>query len=64
MTAVDPVCRKKVNEAHPAAVAEYARRIYYFCRPDCRAEFDRDPEQYVDELDASALRSDRRNSFA
>ncbi len=55
MTAVDPVCRTKVNEAHAAAVAEYARRSYYFCRPDCRVEFDRHPEHYVDELDAGAV---------
>ncbi len=52
MSALDPVCRRKVNEAHAAATAEYARRLYFFCRPDCKAEFVRNPERYVDEMDA------------
>ncbi len=52
MSAVDPVCRGKVNEAHAGATVEYARRTYYFCRPDCKAEFVRNPELYVHDVDA------------
>lgn len=64
MSAVDPVCRRKVNEAHAAATAEYARRLYFFCRLDCKAEFERSPESYVDDMDGRILPGARRSSGA
>ncbi len=56
MSAVDPVCGTKVNEGHAGARTEYARRMYFFCKLGCKAEFERNPEHYVDELDARFIR--------
>jgi YHS domain-containing protein len=60
MSAVDPVCRTKVNEGHAAATAEYARRMYFFCKLACKAEFERNPDRYVSDLDARAADRARR----
>jgi len=49
--AIDPVCGLHVEEeaAVPAEqyTSDYEDETLYFCLPDCKDAFDRDPEQYM-----------------
>jgi YHS domain-containing protein len=40
--AKDPVCGMNVDEANPAATAEYEGKTYYFCAPGCKTAFEAD----------------------
>lgn len=44
--AKDPVCRMMVDPEQAAAKTEYKGQIYYFCKPGCKAAFEKDPEKY------------------
>ena len=46
--AIDPVCGMDVNEKSAPAKSEYDGKTYYFCSPNCREEFEDDPEQYIE----------------
>lgn len=43
----DPVCHMRVSRSTAAAAVEYGGKIYYFCAPSCRDEFERAPERYI-----------------
>jgi YHS domain-containing protein len=43
---MDPVCGKTVSRGEVAERSEYQGRTYYFCSPECRARFDKNPLQY------------------
>ncbi len=43
--AVDPVCRMRVGEDSAERVV-HKGRTFYFCSPECRAKFEKDPERY------------------
>jgi Cu+-exporting ATPase len=43
---MDPVCGKTVSRGEVAERSEYQGRTYYFCSPECRASFDKNPLQY------------------
>lgn len=43
----DPVCGMEVDERRAPATAEYEGQTYYFCCSHCKAEFERNPEEYV-----------------
>ncbi len=43
----DPVCGMMVSRGEEAGSSEYQGKTYYFCAPDCKRRFDRDPQQYV-----------------
>lgn len=45
--AIDPVCGMEVDEKNPPAESEYQGRTYYFCREECRQQFESNPEQYA-----------------
>jgi YHS domain-containing protein len=45
--AIDPVCGMEVNESNALAETVYEGRTYYFCSPDCKDEFEEDPEEYI-----------------
>jgi P-type Cu+ transporter len=47
MTAMDPVCHMEVDPAKAAGKSEYQGKMYYFCNPGCKAEFDKNPGKYV-----------------
>ena len=47
-TAIDPVCKMKVEENKAAASSEYKGKKYYFCAPGCKKAFDKNPEKYLD----------------
>jgi YHS domain-containing protein len=42
----DPVCGASVEENGELS-ADYSGEIYYFCSPDCKLEFEDDPERFV-----------------
>jgi Cu+-exporting ATPase len=43
----DPVCGMEVDPHTAAGHAEHGGKTYYFCSPHCQAEFEADPERYV-----------------
>jgi Cu+-exporting ATPase len=43
----DPVCGMMVDPKTAQWKSEYKRKIYYFCAPGCKTEFDKDPEMYL-----------------
>ena len=44
---IDPVCKMVVNPAEAPASFIYRDKNYYFCHPNCRESFVRDPESYL-----------------
>jgi YHS domain-containing protein len=46
-TAIDPVCKMKVDEGKAAATSEYKGQKYSFCAVGCKKAFDKDPEKYL-----------------
>ncbi|MCX8174166.1 MAG: YHS domain-containing protein [Thermoplasmata archaeon] len=47
MTAIDPVCKMKVEEKEAKYLSNYRGKTYYFCAPGCKKAFDREPEKYI-----------------
>lgn len=43
----DPVCAMVINPARARATVTRGERTYYFCSPNCRDCFERDPDQYL-----------------
>ncbi|WP_258084197.1 YHS domain-containing protein [Thermococcus thermotolerans] len=43
---IDPVCGMEVSEDTGLKV-EYGGKVYYFCSPGCKAEFEANPEKYI-----------------
>ncbi|WP_297092384.1 YHS domain-containing protein [Thermococcus sp.] len=43
---IDPVCGMEVDENTGLRV-EYGGKVYYFCSPGCKAEFEANPEKYI-----------------
>jgi len=43
----DPVCGMTVSRGEDAERTEYQGRHYYFCSPECKDRFDKDPVQYA-----------------
>ena len=46
-TAIDPVCKMRVDPATAAANLTYQDTTYYFCHPGCRESFVKDPAAYL-----------------
>jgi len=45
---IDPVCGMEVREETELKL-EYNGKVYYFCSPHCKAQFESNPEKYVKE---------------
>jgi len=45
--AKDPVCGMDVDMNTAPAKSEYKGKMYYFCAPGCKTQFDKDPERYM-----------------
>jgi len=43
---IDPVCGMEVGEETEFKV-EYDGKVYYFCSPHCKAQFEANPEKYI-----------------
>lgn len=47
-TAIDPVCHMEVIPGK-SIETEYKGKTYYFCNPNCKVEFERNPLKYITE---------------
>lgn len=47
---LDPVCLMDVDPATARWKSEYAGRIFAFCSPGCKKSFDRNPQEYLEEV--------------
>lgn len=45
--AKDPVCGMNVDENKAAGTAVHKGKTYYFCSTSCKAQFEKQPEKYV-----------------
>jgi YHS domain-containing protein len=50
---IDPVCGMEVDPETTPWKAEYDGKTYYFCSPGCRADFENNPEKYLQEQKAN-----------
>ncbi len=53
----DPVCGKRINRADAAAQVAHERRTYYFCRDECRRQFESDPLRYLKAAPAQSMQT-------
>ncbi|MCL5264972.1 MAG: YHS domain-containing protein [Chloroflexi bacterium] len=44
---IDPVCGMTVDASNPGATSEFQGKTYYFCCGECKKEFEKHPERYV-----------------
>jgi YHS domain-containing protein len=51
----DPVCGMEVKPNN-ALKSVYNGQTYYFCRANCKHEFDQDPQRFVKQQPAQAQR--------
>ena len=54
---LDPVCKSEVNPMSAEAQAEYDGVVFYFCSQTCKAQFDREPLRYLDDVDLAEMRA-------
>lgn len=47
---IDPVCGMQVDERTAPEKAEYQGKRCYFCKNECKQQFDRDPGKYTAKL--------------
>jgi YHS domain-containing protein len=47
LIAVDPVCKMAVDPQEAPASFVYQDKTYYFCHPNCKASFEREPDKYL-----------------
>ncbi len=47
-------CGMAVDEKNPAAKSELKGETYYFCSSNCKAAFDKNPQQFVDKAKSAA----------
>jgi P-type Cu+ transporter len=43
----DPVCKMEVDPKNAEAKAKHDGQTYYFCCPECKEKFEKDPDRYV-----------------
>lgn len=43
----DPVCGMMIDDKTAAATSDYHGTRYSFCSKECKAKFDKTPEQYA-----------------
>ncbi len=43
----DPVCGRKMNRNKAYVTIQYKSEKFYLCCPLCQAEFEKDPEKYI-----------------
>lgn len=46
-TAIDPVCDMSVEIAGARHTSTYAGKVYYFCCPACKRQFEKEPERFL-----------------
>ncbi len=53
LMAIDPVCNMVVNPHEAPASFVYQDKSYYFCHPNCRESFMKDPKKYLAQTSSS-----------
>lgn len=43
----DPVCGMDVDPKTAAGKSTFQGKVYYFCSPGCKRDFDKEPNKYV-----------------
>lgn len=43
----DPVCGMDVDPKTATYKSEYQGKMYYFCSPGCKKDFEKEPQMYV-----------------
>lgn len=61
MTVEDPVCERTIDVEDAAAHADYDGWAYFFCSPECRNKFNRQPAKYASKPTLVAHKPRRRN---
>ena len=46
---VDPVCKSKLEEEKAAHSSEHEGKKVYFCSPECKETFEKNPLEYMAE---------------
>ena len=46
MTAIDPVCKMRVEEKPNTPKSSHDGKWFYFCSAGCKEAFDKDPHRY------------------
>ena len=46
-TTTDPVCGMELETKEAKASSVYKGTTYYFCETDCKTNFDKNPERYI-----------------
>jgi len=44
---IDPVCGMRVDEKSASGSSRYEGEKFYFCSPQCKKDFEADPERYA-----------------
>jgi xanthine dehydrogenase accessory factor len=53
--AIDPVCHMEVEMATAKYTYAYAGKMYYFCAPDCKRSFSKNPLEYLQPETSTAI---------
>jgi P-type Cu+ transporter len=61
---LDPVCKMEINPASAEAQSEWGGQTFYFCSDECKEQFDREPQRYIDETDRAQARAHRSDNAA
>jgi YHS domain-containing protein len=51
---LDPVCLMDVDPATARWTSQYGDRTFYFCSPGCKKSFERNPQEYLEEVGLGA----------
>ena len=51
MKVIDPVCNMTIEDKDAAAISTYKGRTYYYCSKSCKEDFDKNPGQFIRQLD-------------
>jgi YHS domain-containing protein len=47
MTAIDPICKMKVEEKGAKYTSQFNGKTFYFCNSGCKNKFDSNPKKYA-----------------
>jgi Cu+-exporting ATPase len=49
-TVKDPVCGMEIEPMSAAAQTTYKGHTYYFCSQECKDNFDKNPQKYIEQV--------------
>jgi Cu+-exporting ATPase len=48
---IDPVCKMEVDPQSAEWTTEFNGKTYFFCSPGCKADFEKEPGRYLEEME-------------